>query len=101
MEERNTLLLRAARGDGAHLRAELLRRVRPDANGGAERGEGRRMVAELLAAAQARREEGERRAAEEKARDEPTGNARRPSPTRSGWTPWRSARTRPGVRWTR
>jgi hypothetical protein len=66
--EKNALLLRAVRGDGAHLRAELLRRVRPDANGAAPR-EGRRTVAELLAAADSRREERKRRAAEQKARE--------------------------------
>ncbi len=67
--EKNALLLRAVRGDGAHLRAELRRRVRPVANGDAGRGEGQRTVAELLAAADARREERRRRAAEQKARE--------------------------------
>jgi hypothetical protein len=67
--EKNTLLLRAVRGDGAHLRAELLRRLKPDANGCATPGEGRRTVAELLAAANARREERKRLAAEQKARE--------------------------------
>jgi len=67
--EKNALLLRAARGDGAHLRAELLRRVGPAANGGATPREGRRAVAQLLAAAEARREERKRRATEQKARE--------------------------------
>jgi hypothetical protein len=68
-EEKNALLLRAVRGDGAHLRAEVMRRVRAGANGGATGGVGERTVAELLAAADARREERSRREAEREAQD--------------------------------
>jgi hypothetical protein len=67
--EKNALLLRAVHGDGAHLRTELLRRIRPGANGGAAAGDGQRTVAGLLAAAESRREERKRRAAEQKARE--------------------------------
>jgi hypothetical protein len=69
VDEKNALLLRAVRGDGAHLRADLLRRVRPGANGSATTGDGQRTVAELLAAADARRQERELRAAEQKAEE--------------------------------
>ena len=69
VEEKNALLLRAVRGDGAHLRAELLRRVRGGANGRTATGDGQRTVAELLAAADARRQERQRRAAELKAEE--------------------------------
>lgn len=69
VEEKNALLLRAVSGDGAHLRAELLRRVRAGANGRAMPGDGQRTVAELLAAADDRRQERQRRAAEQKAEE--------------------------------
>ena len=69
VEEKNALLLRAVRGDGAHLRAELLRRLRASANGSATAGDGQRTVAELLAAADARRQERQRQAAEQKAEE--------------------------------
>jgi hypothetical protein len=68
-QEKNALLLRAVRGDGAHLRAELLRRVRAGANGSAATGDGQRTVAELLAAADARRGERERRVEEQQAQE--------------------------------
>lgn len=57
VEEKNALLLRAARGDGAHLRAEVLRRLRPHPNGLAAAGNRARTVAELVDAAHSRREE--------------------------------------------
>jgi hypothetical protein len=68
-QEKNALLLRAVRGDGAHLRAELLRRVRAGAIGSAATGDGQRTVAELLAAADARRGERERRVEEQQAQE--------------------------------
>jgi hypothetical protein len=68
-EEKNALLLRAVRGDGAHLRAEVLRRIQAGANGCATSGDGGRTVADLLAAADARRQERTRREAEQEAQE--------------------------------
>jgi hypothetical protein len=68
-DEKNALLLRAFRGDAAHLRAEVLRRIQASANGCATSGDGERTVAELLTAADARRQERSRRAAEQEAQE--------------------------------
>lgn len=67
--EKNMLLQRMIRGDGAHLRAELMRRLRPESNGPTATGARRRTVAELLAATDARRQERARQAAERIARE--------------------------------
>jgi len=53
--EKDVLLQRMIRCDGAHLRAELMRRLRPESNGPTATGARPRTVAELLAAADARR----------------------------------------------
>jgi len=56
--EKNTLILRVAHGDDAHLRTELRREFH--GHPAPSQAAGRRTVAELLGAAQARREERER-----------------------------------------
>jgi hypothetical protein len=66
MAEKDVLLLRTARGDGALVRGELLRRIRQAPNRPTA-SDTRRTVAELLNAAAARRGEQERLAAERKA----------------------------------
>jgi hypothetical protein len=67
--EKNALLLRTVGGDGAHVRAELLRRLRRDSNTPTVAADRTRTVAELLSAADARRKDRERLAAERKAHE--------------------------------
>jgi hypothetical protein len=67
--EKNALLLRTIGGEGAHVRAELLRRLRWDSNTPAGVADRSRTVAELLTAADARRKDRERLAAERKAEE--------------------------------
>ena len=81
--EKDDLLLRLARGNESHVRAELLRRFRDASGPSAEARAARRTVAELLSAADARaelrrREEAERRAAAEArhAREQAAARAR-------------------------
>ena len=66
MTEKDALLLRTARGDGALVRGELLRRIRQAPNRPTA-SDTRRTVAELINAAAARRGKRERLAAERKA----------------------------------
>jgi hypothetical protein len=66
MAEKDALLVRTARGDGALVRGELLRRIRQAPNPPTA-SDTRRTVAELLNAAAARRGERERLAAERNA----------------------------------
>jgi hypothetical protein len=68
--EKNALLLRTVGGDGAHVRAELLRRLRRDANTPTVAADRTRTVAELLTAADARRKDREPLAAERKAHEQ-------------------------------
>lgn len=67
--EKDALLLRVLRGDGMHLRAELVRRFRPEANGTTATVDAPRTVAELLEAASARRDMRQRLAAQKRAEE--------------------------------
>lgn len=67
IKDKDTAILRVMRGEDAHLRAELLRRYDGEAAPNPQTGSGR-TVAELLDAAQARREHREHHEAQERER---------------------------------